>query len=178
MPSWEDLEKLARKVNNDENYEKLNIGIDFASKLIKARQKHNLTQSELAELAGLTQSAIARIENHGSFPRLDTIYKIANAIDSNLDFYPNNNDLTEQSSNVDKLNEKLTNLEKLVKDLLIEVQSLRKQNKRPFIILPPGMSFSAIETYKSRISTSTGTVVDELPIYATLKGGDTYARKN
>jgi len=75
--SWDEFEEIAKNLNNEKELEKRNIGIDFAAKLIKARQKLNLTQAELAKRAGLDQSAIARIENTGSLPRIDTVYKIA-----------------------------------------------------------------------------------------------------
>lgn len=46
----------------------------------KARVKNNLSQKELAELCGMKQSAIARIENMHSIPRLDTLAKIAHEV--------------------------------------------------------------------------------------------------
>lgn len=46
----------------------------------KARIKNNLSQKELAELCGMKQSAIARIENMHSIPRLDTLAKIAHEV--------------------------------------------------------------------------------------------------
>ena len=51
-----------------------------------ARQRHarGLSQAELAELCGTTQSAIARLESGGRPPRIDTLLRIANALDCNL----------------------------------------------------------------------------------------------
>ncbi len=46
----------------------------------KARVKNNLSQKELAELCGMKQSAIARIENMHSIPRLDTLARIAHEV--------------------------------------------------------------------------------------------------
>jgi len=46
----------------------------------KLRKEANLTQIELAELANVSQSLIARIEKGGVDPRLSTLKKILNAI--------------------------------------------------------------------------------------------------
>lgn len=49
------------------------------------RDRHGLTQAELAELCGTTQSAVARLERGTRPPRLDTLLRIANALDCELD---------------------------------------------------------------------------------------------
>jgi transcriptional regulator with XRE-family HTH domain len=43
-----------------------------------------LSQRELAELVGTTQSAIARLERGGRPPRIDTLLRIADALDCDL----------------------------------------------------------------------------------------------
>src|SRR5918912_487173 len=48
------------------------------------RLARNLSQRELAELVGTTQSAIARLERGGRPPRIDTLLKIADALDCEL----------------------------------------------------------------------------------------------
>ena len=48
--------------------------------LKKMRKKAGLTQAELAKLAGLSQSMIARIESGTVDPRLSTLKKIMNAL--------------------------------------------------------------------------------------------------
>ena len=45
------------------------------------RKRKNLTQKELAERAGLTRVAVARIENSVVIPRRSTMVKIAAALD-------------------------------------------------------------------------------------------------
>jgi len=51
-----------------------------------ASQRHarGLSQAELAELCGTTQSAIARLEGGGRPPRIDTLLRVANALDCSL----------------------------------------------------------------------------------------------
>ena len=53
---------------------------DIIAQLIIERHNLGLTQNELAEKAGLTQSAIARLEKLDALPRLDTILKVVNAL--------------------------------------------------------------------------------------------------
>jgi transcriptional regulator with XRE-family HTH domain len=49
------------------------------------RARRGLTQAELAALCGTTQSAVARLERGTRPPRLDTLLRIANALDCVLD---------------------------------------------------------------------------------------------
>ena len=53
---------------------------DIIAQLIIERHNQGLTQNELAEKAGLTQSAIARLEKLDALPRLDTLLKVVNAL--------------------------------------------------------------------------------------------------
>jgi ribosome-binding protein aMBF1 (putative translation factor) len=52
---------------------------------VAERRKHlGLSQVELAELVATTQSAIARLESGGRPPRIDTLLRIADALDCEL----------------------------------------------------------------------------------------------
>ena len=55
-----------------------------ADKGSERRQARGLSQRELAELVGTTQSAIARLERGGRPPRIDTLLRIADALDCDL----------------------------------------------------------------------------------------------
>jgi transcriptional regulator with XRE-family HTH domain len=55
-----------------------------ADKVAERRQQKGLSQRELAELVGTTQSAIARLERGGRPPKLDTLMRIADALDAEL----------------------------------------------------------------------------------------------
>jgi predicted transcriptional regulator len=57
----------------------------IADQVIERRRELGLSQTELAELTGTTQSAIARLESGGRPPRIDTLLRIANALDSELE---------------------------------------------------------------------------------------------
>ncbi|NHI90955.1 MAG: helix-turn-helix domain-containing protein [Candidatus Lokiarchaeota archaeon] len=54
--------------------------IPTPDELKKLRKEANLTQSELANIANVSQSLIARIENNTIDPRISTLKKILNAI--------------------------------------------------------------------------------------------------
>ena len=55
-----------------------------AEKVAERRQAKGLSQRELAELVGTTQSAIARLERGGRPPRIDTLLRIADALECDL----------------------------------------------------------------------------------------------
>ena len=55
-----------------------------ADQVIEQRLARDLSQVELAELCGTTQSAIARIERGRRPPRIDTLLRIAGALDCEL----------------------------------------------------------------------------------------------
>jgi transcriptional regulator with XRE-family HTH domain len=49
------------------------------------RARRSLSQRELAALTGTTQSAVARLEGGSRAPRLDTLLRVANALDCTLE---------------------------------------------------------------------------------------------
>jgi predicted transcriptional regulator len=56
----------------------------IADQVAERRVEKGLSQRELAELCGTTQSAIARLERGGRPPRIDTLLRIADALDCEL----------------------------------------------------------------------------------------------
>jgi ribosome-binding protein aMBF1 (putative translation factor) len=56
----------------------------IAQAVAERRRARGLSQAELAELCGTTQSAIARLEGGGRPPRIDTLLRLANALDCDL----------------------------------------------------------------------------------------------
>ena len=79
-----------RKTALERLHEKLATGdrgwffADIADKVSDRRVEKDLSQRELAELCGTTQSAIARLEAGGRPPRIDTLLRIADALDCEL----------------------------------------------------------------------------------------------
>ena len=75
------LERLhERIVTGDRGWFFANI----AEKVSERRLQMNMSQRELAELCGTTQSAIARLERGGRPPRIDTLLRIAEALECDL----------------------------------------------------------------------------------------------
>jgi predicted transcriptional regulator len=56
----------------------------IADRVAERRGAIGLSQRELAELCGTTQSAIARLERGGRPPRIDTLLRIAEALECDL----------------------------------------------------------------------------------------------
>jgi ribosome-binding protein aMBF1 (putative translation factor) len=56
----------------------------IAEQVADRRRELGLSQAELAEICGTTQSAIARLESGGRPPRIDTLLKLAHALDCEL----------------------------------------------------------------------------------------------
>jgi len=56
----------------------------IAGQVADRRRARGLSQAELASLVGTTQSAIARLESGGRPPRIDTLLRIAQALDCDL----------------------------------------------------------------------------------------------
>jgi transcriptional regulator with XRE-family HTH domain len=57
----------------------------IADQIAERRRELGLSQKQLAELTGTTQSAIARLESGGRPPRIDTLLRITNALDCELE---------------------------------------------------------------------------------------------
>ncbi|MGH2921657.1 MAG: helix-turn-helix domain-containing protein [Gaiellaceae bacterium] len=55
-----------------------------ADRVADRRKQLGLSQADLADLTGTTQSAIARLETGGRPPRIDTLLRIAEALDCEL----------------------------------------------------------------------------------------------
>ena len=56
----------------------------IADRVAERRGAMGLSQRQLAELVGTTQSAIARLERGGRPPRIDTLLRIADALECDL----------------------------------------------------------------------------------------------
>jgi transcriptional regulator with XRE-family HTH domain len=77
----ERLERLRKRLAGAEN------GWFFAAiadQVAERRLALGMSQQELARAVGTTQSAIARLETGGRPPRIDTLLRIAEALDCDL----------------------------------------------------------------------------------------------
>lgn len=58
----------------------------FGQKIVEARTIKRLTQTELADMVGITQNNLSRIENGKYNPGLDILQRISDALDMELAF--------------------------------------------------------------------------------------------
>lgn len=61
------------------------MDISFGKYLVNLREQKSISQRKLAELAGVTNSTISRLEADLVTPDLKTLEKLANALDINKD---------------------------------------------------------------------------------------------
>jgi DNA-binding XRE family transcriptional regulator len=78
---WDDIKASRRdSPGRRRGYEKAGRAIRIAFEIRALREKNGLSQRELAERVGTTQSAIARLEAGNVSPSLPTLDKIAAAL--------------------------------------------------------------------------------------------------
>lgn len=68
--------ELERELFTPQEIEENNFQAKLICEMINARLEEGLSQRELQERSGLTQSAIARLERGASSPTLDTVFKV------------------------------------------------------------------------------------------------------
>jgi transcriptional regulator with XRE-family HTH domain len=77
------LKKIAKRWMKEPDfkagYDALEDEFSLASQLIEARTRAGLTQAEVAERMGTSQSTIARLESGGAKPSLSTLRRFAQA---------------------------------------------------------------------------------------------------
>ena len=78
--TFERLRERLAHVDEDQGW----LFAQIAKQVAEQRKAHGLSQQELASLTGTTQSAIARLESGGRPPRIDTLLRIAEALDCQL----------------------------------------------------------------------------------------------
>ncbi len=67
---------------------KIEFEVELIGKLIAAREAKGLTQQQLAEAAGVKQSAVARMETLKATPQIDTLFKVLTPMGFKLTIVP------------------------------------------------------------------------------------------
>ena len=80
---WNDSSFISEEQRNKIDFEVALIG-----KLIEARESKGLSQKQLADMCGLKQSAIARLEKMNVTPQLNTLIKVLKPLGYRLDIVP------------------------------------------------------------------------------------------
>lgn len=86
MKSWGEKKKELKSIDSMRMNE-IEVVAQVVNVIHQRRVELGLTQKELADKVGLHQESIARIENGGSIPRLDTVLKLAFALDMKLSLH-------------------------------------------------------------------------------------------
>lgn len=68
--------------------EKIKFEVSLIGKMIEAREAKGISQRELAELSGVKQPAIARIESMKTTPQIDTLLKVLAPLGYTLGIVP------------------------------------------------------------------------------------------
>ena len=68
---------------------KIEFEVELIGKLIEAREQKGFTQAQLAEAAGIKQSAVARMESLKATPQIDTLFKVLTPMGYKLAIVPN-----------------------------------------------------------------------------------------
>ncbi len=83
---WDEYKKeLLKDPEFKREYDALEPEFALASALIRLRLAKGLTQEQLAALLNTKQESIARLESGNSLPSLNTVRKVANALDAELE---------------------------------------------------------------------------------------------
>lgn len=83
--TWEKHRKILMKDPEVRKaWEETRVEYEIARALIRARIKHNLTQTQLAKKLKTKQSVISRVESGQTTPSLSFLKRLAEALDSTL----------------------------------------------------------------------------------------------
>ena len=70
--------------------DEIQLKISLVGKLIEAREQKGISQKRLAEMSGLKQPAIARLERMQATPQIDTLFKVLKPLGYTLAIVPDN----------------------------------------------------------------------------------------
>jgi len=87
MAKWTDVKKQLTALDKHETKE-LEFMAKLLNKIVERRHALGLTQQELGDLAGFKQTYIARIETGTTLPRVDTLIRLASALNLELTVMP------------------------------------------------------------------------------------------
>jgi DNA-binding XRE family transcriptional regulator len=68
--------------------ERINFEISLIGKMIEAREEKGLSQRKLAEISGVKQPAIARLESMKATPQIDTLFKVLHPLGYTIEIVP------------------------------------------------------------------------------------------
>lgn len=85
MKKWTQIKKrLLSNPDVKSEYDKIGPDYELAKALIEARLAKKITQEELAQKSGVKQAYIARLESGHANPTIESINKVAGALDKRI----------------------------------------------------------------------------------------------
>ena len=72
--------------------ERINFEISLIGKMVEAREEKGFSQRELADISGVKQPAIARLESMKTTPQIDTLFKVLHPLGYTLEIVPLQNE--------------------------------------------------------------------------------------
>ena len=78
MRTWNDYKDYVKKIDPEskKSIEEIEALASIVGAVIEQRNQLGITQRDLADLCGIPQSSVARIESFKTTPNLDTLIKI------------------------------------------------------------------------------------------------------
>jgi DNA-binding XRE family transcriptional regulator len=73
---------------NPAERERIHFEVALIGKMIEAREEKGLSQRELAEISGVKQPAIARLESMKTTPQIDTLFKVLHPLGYTIEIVP------------------------------------------------------------------------------------------
>lgn len=98
--------KKTKRFSAKDKKNEISVGVSLINKLTEAREACGFTQEGLATHVGMKQSAIARLENKSSMPRIDTMLKLLEPLGYTLAIVPEGTPTTEIAAKVKVKTEK------------------------------------------------------------------------
>lgn len=90
MKTWNDYKDYVKAADPEvkQDLEEVEALSQIVSAMVAQRHTLGLSQRDLAEICGLPQSSVARIESFKTTPNLDTLLKIMNALKLKITITP------------------------------------------------------------------------------------------
>jgi len=83
--SWDELrDQRMREPGAVEAYEAARLAFELGATVRALREQRGWSQTQLAQAASMTQSAVARFEAGGTVPTLPVLQRLARALDADL----------------------------------------------------------------------------------------------
>jgi DNA-binding XRE family transcriptional regulator len=70
--------------------ERINFEVSLIGKMIEAREEKGMSQRKLAEISGVKQPAIARLESMKATPQINTLFKVLHPLGYTIEIVPLN----------------------------------------------------------------------------------------